>query len=173
MIITINLDNTITSYDDDVQAYLELNPPAPGHNVAATIAQGYAQGLLKNLKPARGASEVLWELNNQGHHIRIFVNRFILHGQNHKVIAHTAEWLDRNDIPYREIFFLTTNPLVHTHLHIDADPRIISLLKDQTTIVKYATPKNDHVEGNFTVTNWEEVLELVERLDPNRRPINV
>lgn len=173
MIITINLDNTITEYDEKIKTYLEENPPPVGENIATTIAQGYAQGLLKTLKPAPKVSEVLWELNNQGHHIRLFVNRFILHGQNHKVIAHTAEWLDRNDIPYREIFFTTTNPLLHTHLHIDADPRIITLLKNHTTIVKYATDKNDHVEGNYTVNNWEEVLTLVDTLTQNRRTNNV
>lgn len=168
MIITITLDNVITQYDNGVNNYLQNHPSPQGENIAETISQGYAQGLLKTLQPTPGVSDALWELNEQGHHIRILVNRFILHGQNHKIIAHTAEWLDTNDIPYREIYFHTLNPHLPTDIHIDADPRTIKHLIPHTTVIKYATPQNDHVNGHHTVNNWEETLQLINTINRNQ-----
>lgn len=165
MIITINIDNTFTNYNEAIGEYFEQNPLTEGEGFAQGIGRAYAEGLLKSLKPAPNASEVLWNLNEQGHHIRFFVNRFILHGQNHKVIAHTTEWLDKHDLPYREIFFLTTNPKIHTNIHIDADPRIINLLQNQTTVIKYNTSQNEHVKSPLNVSNWKEVETLIKQLD--------
>jgi len=158
MLITIAVDNTITSYTETIQKYLQTQPTEPNETFAQKIAHAYAQGILRDLKPAPGVAETLWNLNENNHQIKLIVDRFILHGQNHKVVAHTTEWLDTHDIPYREILFLAAPPTtLKTDIYIDADPRTLQKIQTNGTIIKYNQPENEHIVSAVNVNSWKEI----------------
>ena len=160
MILTINIDNTITPYN---QALTQaLSNADQTENYAQQISTVYTQGFLRDLPVQPDSVQTLWNLNDQGHHIRLLVNRFIQHGQNHKVIAHTTEWLDHHDIPYREILFITKTPLLETDYLIDADPRTLKTYPHN--LIKYETPENDHIHTPLTVKTWVELENLINTL---------
>lgn len=96
------MDNVIATHDDPLRKHLNTQKLTP-----TNLSQAYTEGQLKYLPMEPDASEIIWKLSDKNHHIKIIVNRFITDGLNHKVVTHTTDWLDRHDIPYREILFIT------------------------------------------------------------------
>jgi 5'(3')-deoxyribonucleotidase len=184
MIIAIALDNVITTYtqtfqeymaqllnidEGDIEKYLpsdtspdfsnwiKVNTDLYGHQV-----QAVSKGMLKTMGKANNVSEVLWKLNDENHHIRIVTSRFMKHGQNHKVVAHTAEWLDRNDIPYRDLLFIKNRTDVKADLYIEALPKnIIKFQELKQNQIVYTQPYNKDIKVPLRVNNWNEIYNLI------------
>jgi 5'(3')-deoxyribonucleotidase len=121
-------------------------------------------GLFLNMKPILGASEVLWRLNDEGHHLRVITSRFVKHGQNAKVISDTAYWLDKHDIPYRDIMFVRHKPDVYADVYIDDSPENLAALstKGRQAII-FNAGYNQELIGRRAQT-WEDVYNHVEEL---------
>lgn len=119
------------------------------------------QGLYQKLKPIAGASEVLWKLNNEGHHLRVITSRFVLHGQHSKVLSHTAEWLDFNDIPYRDISFVARKGDIFADVYIDDSPTNIHVFNElKRKVIIFDRLYNKDIEG-LRAHNWDDVYNII------------
>ena len=49
-------------------------------------SEAVARGLYREMDVIDGASEFLWKLDADGHHLRVITSRFVKHGQNYKVV---------------------------------------------------------------------------------------
>lgn len=121
-------------------------------------------GMYETMPAIEGASETLWKLNNEGHHIRIITSRFVKHGQHNKVVASTALWLDRNDIPYRDIMFIKDKPDVYADIYIDDAPvNIVGLRAAGRTVITFDTLYNKEMDG-LRAYNWDDVYKMIHEL---------
>lgn len=146
MIITVQLDNVIASHDLTLKKLLNTDTLTVDN-----LSRAYSEGVLKTLPVEPDAAEILWKLNDQNHHIKILVSRFIQHGLNHKIVAHTTDWLDRYDIPYREIFFINTPVKLNTDVFI-GDP--LAPIDSKIIHIPYASLPGDK--------KWETIYEQLE-----------
>ena len=127
-------------------------------------SEAVALGLYKDMKVIEGASETLWKLNNDGHHLRVITARFVKHGQNYRVVANTAEWLDRNDIPYRDLMFVRDKVDVYADVYIDDSPSNIKAFHDAgRKVIIFETSYNKDIAG-LRARNWDEVYEIIQML---------
>ena len=130
-------------------------------------SEAVANGLFKTLNLLDPkASEILWKLDSEGHRIRIITARFVTHGQNYKAVSHTAEWLDKQDIPYRDLLFMSDKEHVEADLFIDDSPHnLVNLLTANKQAIVYNKLYNNHVEHHLKANNWTEVYEIIHQLD--------
>lgn len=119
-------------------------------------------GLYTQIEPFEGVSDALWKLKNE-HDFRIFVitSRFVIPGQNSKVISDTGIWLDKHNIPYDDIMFTSNKVNVLADVYIDDSMHNILPLQEagRKTIV-YDRSYNRHLTGP-RAHNWEEAYQLI------------
>lgn len=133
------------------------------HNFVKYHADAVENGLFTQMQPIEGASAHLWMLNEEGFHLRIITSRFVKHGQNAQVISDTAFWLDRNDIPYRDIMFVKDKPDVYADVYIDDSPEnIIRLEETGRKVIIFDAPYNRMLTG-YRAMNWREVYSLIKQ----------
>lgn len=116
-----------------------------------------AEGLYAGLPMMQGASEVLWELSNEGHHIRVLTKRFVKNGQHGKVVADTASWLDQMNIPYRDLAFLAKKTDLHCDVYIDDAPsNLIEFRNSWKDYIIFDAPYNQEIPGD-RAESWDDV----------------
>lgn len=122
------------------------------------------KGLFLNMKPIPGASEVLWKLNEEGHHLRVITSRFVEHGHNGKVVSDTAFWLDKQNIPYRDIMFVRHKPDVYADIYVDDSPENLAALSrnGRQAIIFDATYNKDLIGRR--AHNWNDVYNHITEL---------
>jgi 5'(3')-deoxyribonucleotidase len=127
-----------------------------------------AEGLYTKLEVIDGASEKLWKLSDEGHHIRVITSRFVVNRQHAKVITDTAVWLDDKNIPYRDICFVKTKGDIFADVYIDDAPEnIITFQNLGRQVIIYDTPYNQDLEG-LRAYNWDDVYEIIQFLNKNQ-----
>ncbi len=127
-------------------------------------AQCVEIGLYENMPMIEGASEILWKLNDFGHHLRVITSRFVKHGQNQKVVSATSYWLDKHDIPYRDLMFIRDKIDVYADIYIDDAPSNIEALRAKgRTVIVFDAPYNQHVDG-LRAYDWNDVYQIMKDL---------
>ena len=112
--------------------------------------------LFRNLPMIEGAAPALWSIAKAGVRIRIVTHRFQNPGDHGIAAADTAEWLDRNHIPYNDLCFLDIKGQVEADIYIDDAPHNIKALQDlDLRILIFDQPWNRHIDGE-RITNWTE-----------------
>lgn len=187
MIIAVALDNVVTTYIKTFQTYMAEMLHVPEEEIENVLpsdttpdfenwqhvkedlyshqVQAFSKGILKTMGVADDASDVLWKLSNEGHHIRITTSRFLQHGQNHKVIAHTGEWLDRNDIPYRDLVFIHDRTEVNADVYIEALPVNIKTFEESNRQhIVFNQPYNTEIETSLRAYGWKDVYTIINRI---------
>lgn len=138
----------------------------------ATHTDAVSKGLYTRLAAIKGASETLWQLNAEGHHLRIITSRFVSHGQNGTVIAQTALWLDQNNIPYRDIMFVRNKTDVFADVYIDDSPEnIIAFQKLNRQVIIFDTLYNRDIEG-LRAKNWGQVYTHITNINAERNRLS-
>lgn len=134
------------------------------HNFVKYHSEAVRNGLFTRMEPIPGASDVLWNLNESGYHLRVITSRFVKHGQNAQVISDTAFWLDKNQIPYRDIMFVKDKADVYADLYIDDSPEnIIRLQATGRQVIIFDAPYNRDLAG-YRAHSWDEVHTLIQQL---------
>jgi len=111
------------------------------------------------LTPA--VAEVLWRLSDAGVWIRIITHRLLFNGLHEVSAADTAFWLDRHDIPYRDLCFIGDKATVGSDLIVDDSPHNIAALRDAgRTAIVFDQRYNAHLAGP-RITHWTEIEPLV------------
>lgn len=128
--------------------------------------QAVEDGLYAKLEMLEGASEALWDLSNAGFHIHVITSRFVNHGQNARVLADTANSLDRLRIPYRDISFIKDKRRVLADIYIDDSPSNIKLLREAGRhVLTFDTLYNRSITGPRAY-NWTEAKAYIEENFP-------
>lgn len=186
MIIGVDLDNTSGDYTDALRQYvgeaegipveerLTVFPEPSDYNFTTWPfvstdflryhSEAVAQGIYGKMKVYDGCSQTLWKLDEDGHHIRVITSRFTVWGQNNRVVASTGAWLDKVDLPYRDIMFVRDKGDVYADVYIEDNPsNIFALRALGRTVIVYDALYNRDISG-LRAHNWEEVYKLITEL---------
>ena len=118
--------------------------------------------LYQNLEPMERVSEILWKLSNEGHHIRIITSRFVGHNRHAKVVADTGIWLDKNNIPYRDIMFIANKTDIFADIYVDDSPTNIEAIRGVgRECIAFTAPYNLNFDG-LRAENWEDVYNIIQ-----------
>ncbi len=114
--------------------------------------------IFRTMEPLPGVSEALWTLSDAGIWIRIITARLLFNGIHEASAADTAYWLDANNIPYRDLCFISDKPDVGADLYVDDSPENVVALREagRATIV-FDQPYNRHLSGP-RATSWQDVV---------------
>jgi len=194
MIIGLDLDGTTGDYAGtllramakqaglttpaDIDAYLATKGEPSDYEMTSwfptreafvtTHTAAVDDGLYLNIPVFPGASEKLWALSDEGHDIHIVTSRFVGHRRNNRVVHHTAEWLDKNDIPYRSIHFVKDKFLLKCDVFVDDAPTNIEKLREAGfEVIIYDAPYNRDIPGR-RAHNWNEVYAHIKEIEALR-----
>lgn len=188
MIIGVDLDNVTAKYTEGLRAaiakqqdvtdfeahnllygtpvdyYMSNWPNFPdafyGHHTKAVD-----DDLYQNLEVMEGASETLWRLSDEGHHLRIITSRFVGHHRHSKVVADTGVWLDKTNIPYRDIMFVASKADIYADIYIDDSPTNVTNLRGVgRDVIVYDQEYNKDFDG-LRAYNWDDVYRLIQEKD--------
>lgn len=124
-------------------------------------ADAVRRGMFRAMPAIEGASEALWRLSDAGVHIRIITHRLCVNGVHRTAAADTVEWLDVENLPYRDICFIADKPTVGADVYVDDAPHNIAALRaaGQQAIV-FDQRYNQHVPGP-RARSWAELADMV------------
>jgi len=128
--------------------------------------------IFRTMEPLPGVSEALWRLSDAGVWIRVITARLLFNGIHEASAADTAYWLDANNIPYRDLCFITTKPDVGADLYVDDSPaNVIALREAGRDTIVFDQPYNRHLSGP-RAHSWHDVVHHVEaQLAAQRRNV--
>lgn len=130
-------------------------------------SEAVSKGMYEDMKVFPQASQKLWQLNNEDYHLRVMTSRFVKHGQNFEVVNATGKWLDKHDIPYRDLMFVHEKTDVFVDVLIDDSPyNILGFQKRGRPVIIFDAPYNQDLEGP-RAHNWEQAYALIKEMYPN------
>ena len=92
---------------------------------------------------------------------RIITHRLYVNWGHATAIADTVTWLDRAQIPYRDICFMGDKPEVGADLYIDDGPHnVVALRETGNRVIVFDAPYNRDLSGTRART-WAECEHLV------------
>lgn len=125
-------------------------------------ATAVEKGIYTDIEPFAGVSEKLWQLKDE-HDVKIHVitNRFVIPGQNAKVITDTALWFDKHNIPYDDITFTTNKVNIMADVYIDdSEHNIIPLNEAGRKTIVFDRSYNRQIPGP-RAKDWNEAYNLI------------
>lgn len=182
--LAVDKDNTLGDYTDYLRQYTaaqkgidpkELPDPTDWDFIksgwpikdraefVALHAGAVKQGMFRDMKAYPGASEGLWELSNLGVHIIIVTHRLIVPGFGHSrhTVGDTVEWLDKENMPYRDLCFLGDKAQLSADFLVDDGPHNIDAYQEAgRKTITFDQLYNTRCTG-LRAKNWEEVVEIV------------
>lgn len=124
-------------------------------------AQAVEAGMFRDMPTLHGVSKSLWKLSDAGIHIRVITHRLFIKGGHARAAGDTIEWLQRKNLPYRDICFMADKVKVNADLYLDDSPSNIEKLRaGGGNAVVFDQPYNQHVAGP-RVHDWDEATELI------------
>lgn len=140
--INVDLDGVIDPFGDNLRWFIGEREGVPAEEVEVPawgtkrgkfdawwrkgVASGAIWGTNRPTKPIEGAREFMWKLSDDEYFIRIVTLRLVQSWNHAKIITNTVQWLDRENIPYREISFIgpgTEKSDFHADFAIDDRPK--------------------------------------------------
>lgn len=114
-----------------------------------------------HLEPFPGAVEALHSLRSVGHEIVVVTTkpRF--------AVGDTYEWIEKHGIPADEVHILEEKWLVDCDVYLDDGPHVLPGLvrhRPEATVCRYVRPWNTPIDGAVDVRDFDEFMELVDRL---------
>lgn len=123
-------------------------------------------GIYATLKAYEYASEMLWKLSDEGYHIRIVTSRFVRKNQHSYVMWTTGQFLDDNNIPFRDIAFTALKTEIYADVYLDDAPKNIKAFQEQgSDYIIFDKAYNREFEGD-RVNNWIECYNLIKEKYP-------
>ena len=124
-------------------------------------SEAVSRGMFRAMAPMPGVSQELWALSDEDIHIRIITHRLCTNRQHRTAAADTVEWLDLNEIPYRDLCFQGEKTAVMADCYIDDAPHNVEALRAAGGfVIVFDAPYNQHVTGPRART-WQEAGELI------------
>ena len=117
--------------------------------------------MFRDMDVMEGAARALWRLSDAGVWIRIITHRLYVNWGHQVAVSDTVEWLDRHQIPYRDICFLGAKPEVEADLYVDDAPHnVLALRAAGNRVVIFDQPYNRDLDGD-RVRSWAEMEDVV------------
>jgi len=152
----------VTRYLPEIQHYNFSDWTELGQDFVTFHTEAVDRGLYAGLQMIEGASETLWRLSDEGHHIRVITKRFVKNGQHGKVVADTAKWLDTVNIPYRDLAFLGKKTDLYADIYIDDAPSNIQAFREaERPFIIFDAPYNQDELG-WRADDWEDVYDYIQ-----------
>jgi 5'(3')-deoxyribonucleotidase len=121
--------------------------------------------IFKNAAPIPGASYHLRRLSRLGVHIRIITHRLFVGGLHGKVVAQTAAWLEKHDVPYQDLCMVADKTSINADLYIDDSPvNIDAFQKSNRRCIVFENPTNKDINAPLRAKTWAEVYDIVEKI---------
>lgn len=118
-------------------------------------------GMFATMNVIDGASAALHALSDDGIHVRIITHRLLLAGAHRRVVTDTVDFLDKHDLPYRDLCFVADKTTVSCDLLIDDAPHNIAAARaaGNKTII-FDQLYNRDLAG-ARASSWAEAAEQV------------
>lgn len=118
-------------------------------------------GMFATMDVIEGASKALHTLSEAGIHIRIITHRLLLTGAHRRVVTDTVDFLDKHDLPYRDLCFVADKTTVHCDLLIDDAPHnIVAARAAGNETIIFDQLYNRELAGARALS-WAEVVDKV------------
>ncbi|HEU4319466.1 MAG TPA: hypothetical protein VFS66_05240 [Acidimicrobiia bacterium] len=114
-----------------------------------------------HLEPFPGAIEALQQFAEEGHDIIIITTKPGFAEED------THEWIERHDIPAKEVHITAQKWLFECAVYLDDGPHILPALvrhRPEATVCRYVRPWNEPVPGAIDVRDFVEFRGVVTRL---------
>lgn len=181
IVVAVDLDEVVYRYCDGLRDWLRIErgivvpdeePSSWSMSEAgwfnsteeyqAAHGEAVDDGLYTKLELYPDAAKTLWGMSKAGYSLNIITSRFVLPGQNQKVVEQTVQALDRDRIPYDNISFLSDKTLQFADAYIDDSPRNVSALLDCGRFVICRTMSyNQATEAPVRATTWAETRQIL------------
>lgn len=117
--------------------------------------------MFRDLEVIDGAAEALLRLSDAGVWIRVITHRLFVNWGHQIAAGDTVAWLDRAEIPYRDLCFLGAKPEVEADLYIDDAPHNVEALRAAgNEVIVFDQYYNRHLDG-LRANDWREAEEIV------------
>lgn len=127
-----------------------------------THGEAVDDGIYERLELLPDSIKTLWDLSNSGYQLNIITSRFILPGQNQKVVKQTVQALDDNRIPYSNISFLSNKVLQAADAYIDDSPKnVANLTAADRFVIRRNMAYNQGVQAAAQADTWVEIREIL------------
>lgn len=184
MILGVDLDGVCANYTDAFREVVAFEKNVPLNSLTDKVTwdyvewgiedreeflrlhfKGVGQGIFYSMKPMPGVSEALWRLSNAGVWIRVITHRLGFNGHHGAVATDTVQWLERHNIPYRDLCFIRDKHQVDADLYVDDSPKVIEPLRAEgKEVIAFDQHYNRHLTGPRAY-DWHDVEAIVrERL---------
>lgn len=118
-------------------------------------------GMFRGLPMMKGASEALWRLSDNDVYIRVVTHRLLGKGMHMTAASDTVAWLDRHNIPYRDLCFVGQKSQVGANVYIDDAPHNIQALQEAgAEVIIFDAPYNRDAVGP-RARNWDEAAQMI------------
>lgn len=189
LIIGVDLDEVVAQYVSGIREHMVTRNNVPADQVATLypeidtyefdnwgedFSKNFANyhgeaveaGIYATLKAYEHASEMLWKLSDEGYHIRIITSRFVKKNQHAFVMWTTGQFLDANNIPFRDIAFTSHKTEIYADVYLDDAPKNIKAFQEKgSDYIIFDKAYNRGFEGD-RVTNWLECYALIKEKYP-------
>jgi 5'(3')-deoxyribonucleotidase len=119
------------------------------------------RNLFLDMEPVRDAPAVLRKLSARGIWIRIITNRLFLKYSHRTSVTQTVDWLDKYDIPYWDLCFMSDKDAVGAHVYIDDAPlNIVRLRQRGCRTIVFSNSTNRGIPGPRADT-WQQAEQLI------------
>jgi 5'(3')-deoxyribonucleotidase len=119
------------------------------------------QRLFADMPVVPGAAEALWTLSDLGVRIRIVTHRLCVSGIHHTAVADTVAWLDRHDLPYRDLCFVEDKTDVGVDVFVDDAPHNVTALRAAATDVVVFDQRYNRELAGPRARSWADVTRHV------------
>ncbi|MBD3778731.1 hypothetical protein [Cellulomonas sp. ES6] len=118
-------------------------------------------GLYARVPAYAGVSEALWSLSSADVHVRIVSHRLFLSGLHRVIVRDTADWLERQDIPYMSLCMTGLKDSIEATVYVEDSPSMIrALRKAGSDVVIFDQPYNRDLAG-ARFSDWRQGGELL------------
>jgi len=105
-------------------------------------------GLYARLPSYPVMSQALWSLSDADVHVRIVSHRLFLSGLHRRIARDTADWLERESVPYMSLCITGLKDSVDATLYVEDSPAMIHALRQSgRTVVVFDQPYNRGIGG--------------------------
>lgn len=117
--------------------------------------------LFRDLPLLENCEKVLWRLSDAGIWIRLITHRLYTNWTHQVAAKDTVDWLDKNNIPYRDICFMGAKSEVQADLYIEDAPHNVDALREAgNQVIVFDQPYNQDLSG-LRAKNWLEAEEII------------
>lgn len=192
--LIIDIDNVIYPFTSVMEQWVYYNKSIPNHSLSPVTRWevwedwNMPKGEWNNLfrkgveedfiwsegEPIKDSVDALWRLSDSGHYVRLVTHRLVHKFGHAKAVIATASWLDKHNIPYRDLVLMTDKSDINGDVMLDDN--VDNVLRWQHLHPKkyaflFDAPHNQDIGGLVVgkpiprIKGWKEFLFEIKKLE--------